>query len=124
MTIDIVRRGGLQLGGADGVALASHSRAAARCAARRGDGFFPFPSDPETLAPPYEMVREGAGSVGRSADLIELLGPTTTSPGWTARLEDMGVTHAVMPSGPPDLDREALKPRLGRFSERVIERSR
>jgi probable F420-dependent oxidoreductase len=105
------------------IIIGGHSRAAARRAARRGDGFFPFTPDPEELAPLYEMVREEATRVGRSADAIELLGPTTTLPGWTARLEDMGVTHAVMPSGAPDLDLEALKLRLGRFSERAIERS-
>ena len=105
------------------VIIGGHSRAAARRAARRGDGFFPFTVDPEALAPLYEMVRKEAGNVGRSADAIELLGPTTTLPGWTARLEDMGVTHAVMPSGPPGLDLEAVKSRLGRFSERVIERA-
>jgi probable F420-dependent oxidoreductase len=104
------------------VIIGGHSLAAARRAARRGDGFFPFTVDPETLAPLYEALRKEAVDIGRSADLIELIGPTTTLPGWTARLEDMGVTHAIMPSGPPDLDLERLKLRLGRFSERVIEK--
>jgi len=36
----------------------------------------------------------------------------------------MGVTHAVMPSGPPETNFEDLKSRLGRFSERVIGRAR
>jgi probable F420-dependent oxidoreductase len=105
------------------VIIGGHSMAAARRAARRGDGFFPFTVDPETLAPLYEAVRKEAADIGRSADLIELIGPTTTLPGWTARLEDMGVTHAIMPSGPPNLDLETVKDRLGRFSERVIEKT-
>jgi alkanesulfonate monooxygenase SsuD/methylene tetrahydromethanopterin reductase-like flavin-dependent oxidoreductase (luciferase family) len=105
------------------VIIGGHSMAAARRAARRGDGFFPFTVDPETLAPLYEAVRKEAADIGRSADLIELIGPTTTLPGWTARLEDMGVTHAIMPSGPPNLDLVTLKDRLGRFSERVIEKT-
>jgi probable F420-dependent oxidoreductase len=105
------------------VIIGGHSMAAARRAARRGDGFFPVTVDPETLAPLYEAVRNEAGNVGRSTDAIELLGPTTTLPGWTSRLKDMGVTHAVMPSGPPNLDLEGLKLRLGRFSERVIEKT-
>jgi probable F420-dependent oxidoreductase len=105
------------------VIIGGHSMAAARRAARRGDGFFPVTVDPETLAPLYEAVRNEAGNVGRSTDGIELLGPTTTLPGWTSRLKDMGVTHAVMPSGPPNLDLEGLKLRLGRFSERVIEKT-
>jgi probable F420-dependent oxidoreductase len=106
------------------VIVGGHSPVAARRAARRGDGFFPFTVDPTALAPLYDAVRTEAASAGRSIDEIELLGPTTTLPGWTARLQDMGVTHAVMPSGTPDLDLEQLKLRLGRFSERVIERTR
>ena len=105
------------------VIIGGHSLAAARRAARRGDGFFPVTVDPETLAPLYEAVRNEAGNVGRSTDAIELLGPTTPLPGWTARLEDMGVTHAIMPGGPPNLDLEGLKLRLGRFSERVIDKT-
>jgi probable F420-dependent oxidoreductase len=105
------------------VIVGGHSRAAARRAAQRGDGFFPFTVDPEALASLYEAMRKEAANIGRSTDLIELLGPTTTLPGWTARLEDMGVTHAIMPSGSPDLDLDAVKLRLGRFSERVIEKT-
>jgi probable F420-dependent oxidoreductase len=104
------------------VIIGGHSPAAARRAARRGDGFFPFTVDPEALVSLYEAMRKEAANIGRSTDLIELIGPTTTLPGWIARLEDMGVTHAIMPSGSPDLDLEALKLRLGRFSERVIEK--
>lgn len=106
------------------VIVGGHSPAAAKRAARRGDGFFPFTIDPEALAPLYETFRKEATNLGRSADGIELIGPTTTLADWTTRLEDMGVSHAVMPSGPADLDIETLKSRLGRFSERVIERAR
>jgi probable F420-dependent oxidoreductase len=105
------------------VIIGGHSPAAARRAARRGDGFFPFTVDPEALVSLYEAMRKEAANIGRSTDLIELIGPTTTLPGWIARLEDMGVTHAIMPSGSPDLDLEALKLRLGRFSERAIEKT-
>lgn len=106
------------------VVVGGHSPAAARRAARRGDGFFPATIDQSELAPLYDLVAEEAAAVGRSIDDIELLGPTSTLPGWLDRLEGMGVTHAVMPSGPPDLDLERLKSRLGRFSERVIEPGR
>ncbi|HXA33838.1 MAG TPA: TIGR03619 family F420-dependent LLM class oxidoreductase, partial [Acidimicrobiales bacterium] len=106
------------------IVVGGHSPAAARRAGRRGDGFFPFTIDPGTLTPLYDLVRDEAATTGRSIDDIELIGPTTTLPGWMQQLEDMGVTHAVMPSGPPDADFERLKSRLGRFSERVIEPAR
>jgi probable F420-dependent oxidoreductase len=120
-TFELVPRPARSEGAA--VIVGGHSRAAARRAAQRGDGFFPFTVDPEALASLYEAMRKEAANIGRSTDLIELLGPTTTLPGWTARLEDMGVTHAIMPSGSPDLDLDAVKLRLGRFSERVIEKT-
>jgi probable F420-dependent oxidoreductase len=120
-TFELVPRPARSEGAA--VIIGGHSRAAARRAAQRGDGFFPFTVDPEALASLYEAMRKEAANIGRSTDLIELLGPTTTLPGWTARLEDMGVTHAIMPSGSPDLDLDAVKLRLGRFSERVIEKT-
>jgi probable F420-dependent oxidoreductase len=105
------------------VIVGGHSMAAARRAGRLGDGFFPVTVDLEALPVLYDAMRKEASDVGRSADEIELLGATNSQPGWTARLEDMGVTHAIMPSGAPDLDLEALKQRLGRFSERVIEKT-
>jgi probable F420-dependent oxidoreductase len=104
------------------VVVGGHSPAAARRAARRGDGFFPFTLDSEELFPLYDLVRQEASLVGRSSDQIELHGPTRGLPGWLPRLVDAGVTHAIMPSGHPGSDLETLKGRLGRFSERVIER--
>jgi alkanesulfonate monooxygenase SsuD/methylene tetrahydromethanopterin reductase-like flavin-dependent oxidoreductase (luciferase family) len=104
------------------IVIGGHSLAAARRAARRGDGFFPSSPDPEVLPPLYDLVRAEAQRLGRSADAIELIGVTSRQAGWTSRLADMGVTHAVLPSGRPDLDIEGLKARLGAFSEKVIER--
>jgi probable F420-dependent oxidoreductase len=112
------RRGGVA------VVIGGHSSAAARRAGRRGDGFFPATIDPNELTPLYDLVREEVAAVGRSMDDVELLGPTTTMPGWLDELAEMGVTHAVMPSGPSNLDLEQLKARFGRFSERVIEPGR
>ncbi|HSY14394.1 MAG TPA: LLM class flavin-dependent oxidoreductase, partial [Jatrophihabitantaceae bacterium] len=106
------------------VVIGGHSRAAARRAARRGDGFFPFTVDPETLPALYDLVRSEAGALGRPMDEIELIGPSAATPGWTQRLEDLGVTQAVLPSGPSDLSYEAFTARMTRFSDRVIAKAR
>jgi probable F420-dependent oxidoreductase len=105
------------------IIVGGHSRAAARRAARQGDGFFPYSRTLDKLAGLYEIVRSEARSRGRAPEHIDLLGPTSSEPDWTQRLEDMGVNHAVMPSGDPRIDLETLKGRLGRFSQRVIEPS-
>jgi probable F420-dependent oxidoreductase len=113
-----VRRGGAS------VVIGGHSPAAARRAARRGDGFFPFSPDAEVLAPLYNLVRSEAEVSGRSVDEIELIGPTGTTPGWTEKLEDMGVTHAVMPSGRSATSFADFTARIRRFSDRVIDKRR
>jgi probable F420-dependent oxidoreductase len=110
--------------GGAGVVIGGHSAAAARRAARRGDGFFPFSPDSDLLMALYDSVRAEAEKVGRPAGEIELIGPTGTSPDWTQKLEDMGVTHAVMPSGRSATSYEDFTARIRRFSDRVLDKRR
>ncbi|HSY14561.1 MAG TPA: LLM class F420-dependent oxidoreductase [Jatrophihabitantaceae bacterium] len=112
------RRGGVA------VVIGGHSPAAARRAARRGDGFFPFSFDAEVLAGLYDLVRSEAKALSRSADEIELIGPTAATTGWIQRIEDMGVTHAILPSGRSTTSFEEFKDKIRRFSDRTIDKRR
>jgi probable F420-dependent oxidoreductase len=93
--------------------------AAARRAARLGDGFFPVDGDPARIEKLLDVVRDECRRIGRDAGELEL----TTSPGSLEigairRYEDLGVARLVIP--PPAFDAEGLRRALGDLGERVI----
>jgi probable F420-dependent oxidoreductase len=110
---------------ADGVPIivGGHSKVAARRAGRRGDGFFPFLTDLAKLKTLFDLTRTAATDAGRAADDIELIAPSTPAPDCLSTLRDLGVDHVIMSGAAFSTDIEGLKGKLGRFSERMIERA-
>jgi probable F420-dependent oxidoreductase len=105
------------------IIVGGHSNAAAKRAGRRGDGFFPFLTEPTQLKALFDLTRTAAAEAGRSADDIELIAPSTPAPGSLSMLRDLGADHIIMSGAAFSSDIEGLKGKLGRFSERMIERA-
>jgi len=116
-----VRPTPVQVGGVP-VIIGGHTPAAAKRAAARGDGFFPFRFSINELSPLFEAVRVGASELGRQSAEIELIAPMTKENGWISKVEDLGVSQVVIPGASPIMGLESLKARLGRFAERYIDR--
>jgi probable F420-dependent oxidoreductase len=102
------------------IVVGGHSDAAARRAARLGDGFFPALGDRETLTRVFAVLREECAKIGRNPDEIEL----TTGLGAkidldrVKRYEDMGVRRLmILPAG---FDEESVRRGLDDFAAQVI----
>jgi len=109
-----VQRGGVP------IVIGGHSEAAARRAARLGDGFFPARGDRETLTRLLSVLRDECAKVSRKPDEIEL---TTGAGGKTdvdtvKRYQEMGVRRLMI--SPAGNDEESVRRGLGEFAERVI----
>ena len=99
------------------IVVGGHADAAARRAARFGDGF--FPARPDRLPKLLEVLSDECGKLGRDPAEIEL----TTMSGGTdldevRRLQDLGVSRLVV--GPPSFDVEELRRAFGEFADQVI----
>jgi probable F420-dependent oxidoreductase len=103
------------------IIVGGHTNAAAKRAGRRGDGFFPFLTDPAKLKTLFDLTRATAIDAGRAADDIELIAASTPAPDCLSVLGDLGVDHIIMSGAAFSSDLEGLKGKLGRFSERMIE---
>jgi probable F420-dependent oxidoreductase len=102
------------------IVIGGHSEAAARRAARLGDGFFPARGDRETLNHLFTVLREECAKVGRNPRDIEI----TTGAGANAdadvvkRFQDLGVQRfMVSPAGPTE---DSIRKGLADFADRVI----
>jgi len=102
------------------IVVGGHSDAAARRAARLGDGFFPARGDRETLTRLLAVLREECAKIDRNPDDIEL----TTGIGAkidldrVKRYEDMGVRRLmIVPAG---FDEESVRRGLDDFAAQVI----
>ena len=109
-----VQRGGVP------IVIGGHSEAAARRAARLGDGFFPARGDRETLTRLLSVLRDECAKVSRKPDEIEL---TTGAGGKTdvdtvKRYQEMGVRRLMI--SPAGNDEESVRRGLDEFAERVI----
>jgi len=89
------------------VVVGGHSKTAARRAGRLGDGFFPGSASTTEIAELITLVRQTAEEHGRDPDAIEMIAGAGAPPGpkldeRVERLAEIGVTHAIVPTFPPD----------------------
>ncbi len=98
------------------IVVGGHVEAAARRAARIGDGFFPAKGDLPKL---FAAVRDECKRNGRDPDEVELTtGGTIRSLDDVKRFEDMGVSRLIVP--PPGFDRDALQKGLEKLGNDLI----
>ena len=101
------------------IVIGGHSEAAARRAARLGDGFFPARGDRATLTKLFQIIRDECAKTGRKPETIEL----TTGGGdltldRVRRYQDMGVARLTI--SPPGYDQDAVSKGLHEFGDRII----
>lgn len=101
------------------IIVGGHADAAARRAARYGDGFFPARGDRATLSHLFAVVREECAKIGRTPEEVEL----TTGGGHldvdaVRRYQDLGVSRLVI--APPAFDPDGVRAGLHDFADRVI----
>lgn len=104
------------------IVVGGHVEAAARRAARLGDGFFPARGGLDTLPGLLAALRDECTKVGRDAAKIEITtGGALAGPDDVKRYADLGVSRLVIP--PPAFDREGLERGLGEFAARILAKS-
>lgn len=102
------------------ILVGGHSEAAARRAARLGDGFFPAQGDFETLPRLLAVLRGECERLGRDPETVELTcGAFSLDRDTVARYAELGISRLVIP--PPAFDADSLVPALERFAREVIE---
>jgi probable F420-dependent oxidoreductase len=98
------------------IVVGGHVEAAARRAARIGDGFFPAGGDLPTL---FAAVRDECERNGRDPGEVELTtGGSIRSLDDVKRFEDMGVSRLILP--PPGFDPEAVEKGLEKLGNDLI----
>ncbi len=102
------------------IIVGGHSEAAARRAARLGDGFFPAQGDFETLPRLVSVLRAECARIGRDPEEVELTcGAFTLDRDAVARYAALGIRRLVIP--PPAFDADGLVPGLEAFTRQVLE---
>jgi len=101
------------------IIVGGHADAAARRAARYGDGFFPARGDHASLSHLFAVLREECAKIGRNPQEIEL----TTGGGrldvdGIRRYQDLGIARLIIP--PPGFDPDSVRSGLHDFADRVI----
>jgi probable F420-dependent oxidoreductase len=101
------------------IIVGGHSEAAAKRAARLGDGFFPARGDVTTLQKVLGVMTAECKQIGRNPNEIEIttggmIGDVDT----VKRYQDLGVSRLVIP--PPGFDQEAISNGLAWFADNVI----
>ena len=102
------------------IVIGGHSDAAARRAARLGDGFFPARGDRETLNHLLAVLREECAKVGRDPRQIEITtgAGAKADPDVVKRFQDLGVHRfMVSPAGPTE---DSIRKGLADFADHVI----
>ena len=98
------------------IVIGGHVEAAARRAARIGDGFFPAGGDLPTL---FAAVRDECERNGRDPGEVELTaGGAVRSLDDVKRFEDMGVSRLIIP--PPGFDPDAIEKGLEKLGNDLI----
>jgi probable F420-dependent oxidoreductase len=101
------------------IIVGGHSDAAARRAARYGDGFFPARGEPALLARACAVLREECRKIGRRVEDVELsTGAGSLDLDAVRRYQDLGVSRLVM--SPPAYDPDGLTQGLQDFADRVM----
>jgi probable F420-dependent oxidoreductase len=102
------------------IVVGGHSEAAARRAARYGDGFFPARGDRETLDRLFTVLREECAKVGRDPRGIEITSGTgaKAEPDVVKRFQDLGVQRFMV--SPAGSNEDAIRKGLDDFADRVI----
>jgi probable F420-dependent oxidoreductase len=101
------------------IVVGGHTEAAARRAARWGDGFFPGVREEETLRPLLATLHAECAKLGRNPTEIELtVGTANLDLDGVRRLEDLGVSRVMVP--PPAFDPDGITQGLHDFADGVI----
>ena len=96
--------------------MGGHVEAAARRAARIGDGFFPAAGDLPAL---FATVREECERIGRNPDEIELTaGGPANDLDQIKRMQDLGVSRMIIP--PPAFDPDGIERGFEKFANEII----
>lgn len=98
------------------IVIGGHSKAAARRAARLGDGFFPARAD--KLDECLTELKAECERIGRDPSEIELTTGSLPTPDEVKRLEDLGVSRFVVP--PPGFNPDDLKAGLDKLGNELI----
>jgi probable F420-dependent oxidoreductase len=107
----------LQKGGIP-VYVGGHSPAAARRAARYGDGFFPALGESAKLKELFGLVKEECGRRGRNYREIELSCMGVPRLDFVKSVQDLGVSRVTIP--PPAWDAEGLTREMEKIGNEVI----
>lgn len=109
----------VQAGGVP-IVVGGHVEAAARRAARIGDGFFPARGDEQTLPALFDAIRDECKKIGRDPSEIELTAGAPPGGDLDAihRLEDLGVSRLIIP--PPAFDLDGVRKGLETFADTVL----
>lgn len=103
------------------IIVGGHSVAAARRAARLGDGFFPARGDLDRLATLLARMRDECAAIGRDPATVEITtGAITADRDLVCRYRDLGVSRVVI--APPAFDPDGVRAGLHGFADRVIAR--
>ena len=102
------------------IVVGGHSDAAARRAARLGDGFFPARGDRETLTRLFGVLREECAKIGRKPEEIEITTGvgSKTDPDVVERYRDMGVQRMMI--SPAGFDEDSIRKGFDDFADQVI----
>ena len=102
------------------IVVGGHSDAAARRAARLGDGFFPARGDRETLTRVFGVLREECAKIGRKPEEIEITTGvgSKTDPDVVKRYRDMGVQRMMI--SPAGFDEDSIRKGFDDFADQVI----
>ncbi|HTT77328.1 MAG TPA: LLM class F420-dependent oxidoreductase [Candidatus Binataceae bacterium] len=107
----------VQAGGVP-IHVGGYSAAAARRAARFGDGFFPTIVQPDKLKEIFAQVREEAGKAGRDSSPIEFTAMAAAKLDAVKATQDVGVHRVIF--GPPSSDPMKLRAGLERIANEII----
>ena len=98
------------------IVVGGHSKAAARRAARLGDGFFPARADGLELL--IDEMRAECDRIGRDPSEVEVSTGSLPTPDEVKRLEDLGVTRFMLPL--PGFTPDALSAGLEKLGNELI----
>jgi probable F420-dependent oxidoreductase len=103
------------------IVIGGHTKAAARRAARRGDGFMPGNASAEELTAAFDAMRAECAAIGRDPADVQLIAMAggKPGPGLDARIEqlaELGVSHTIVPAYRPDSLTEIGRDLTSRFA--------